>query len=170
MKKLIALIFTVLCINIHAQELKFAHVDSQMLFAQLPEKAQADSILQGEAKVLEDQLMVMRTDLEAKYNEYVEQRETMPELIRATKEKEIQDANQRLQSYQQLAQQTLAQKEQELLMPILEKYQKAIDAVGEEMGFVYIFDLSSQVVLFHSDKSVDVTPMVKAKLQQGGDL
>ena len=150
--------------SVSAQELKFAHIDSQKLVTELPEHQQAEATLQEEAKKLEDQLQIMNNDLQQKYEEYVNQRETMPDLIRATKEKEIQDANQRIQSYQQMAQQSLSQKEQQLLMPIIEKVQKAIDEVGVENGFIYIFDVSSQVVLYHSEQSVDAAPLVKAKL------
>lgn len=148
----------------NAQELRFAHIESQKLIAELPEKISADSAMQAEATKLQDQLVVMRTELEQKYKEYMEQRETMAEAIRAIKEKEITDANQRMETYQQIAQQTLAQKEQQLLTPIVEKFQNALKAVGEENGFIYIFDVSSQVVLYHSAASVDASEMVKAKM------
>lgn len=148
----------------NAQQLKFAHIDTQTLVSQLPEKIEAETKLQEEAKKLEDQLQVMNSDLQKKYEEYINERETLPELIRATKEKEIQDAGQRIESYTQMAQQSLAQKEQQLLGPIIEKVTAAIDAVGQENGFIYIFDTSSQVILYHSDQSVDAAPMVKAKL------
>lgn len=148
----------------NGQELKFGHLDVQKLVSELPEKLAAEKVLQEEAKKLEDQLKVMGADLEKKYTEYMAQRETLPDLIKATKEKEIQDADQRIQNYQNMAQQSIAQKEQQMLQPIIEKVQKAIDTVGEENGLIYIFDISSQVVLYHSDKSVDTAPMVKAKL------
>ncbi len=149
-----------------AQEYKFAHVDGQKIISELPERVAANETLQAEATKLEEQLRVMQSDLETKYNEYLAERETMNELIRATKEKEIQDANQRMQNYQQLAQQQLAQKEQQLLMPIIEKYQKALEEVGQENGYIYIFDVSTQVVLYHSEQSVDVSDLVSAKMQQ----
>jgi len=44
------------------------------------------------------------------------------------------------------------------------KVQKAIDEVGQEQGLIYIFDISTQVVVYHSDKSIDCAPLVKAKL------
>ncbi len=150
--------------NVSAQDLKFGHVDVQKLVASLPEKIKADKDLQSEAKKLQDQLTVMQTDLEKKYNEYLAQRDSLPELIRSTKEKEIQDYDQRMQQYSQMAQQSLSQKEQKLLQPIIEKVQKAIDAVGVEQGVIYIFDISSQVVIYHSDKSIDCAPFVKTKL------
>jgi outer membrane protein len=147
-----------------AQELKFGHISMQELIMELPDKVEADQKLQAEAQILQDRMRVMSEEHERKFREYIAQRETMPELIRTTMEKEIQDIEQRLQNYQTMAQQTLSRKEQELYQPILEKIQRAIDAVGQENGFIYIFDLSSQVVLYHSDKSVDCGPLVKAKL------
>lgn len=154
----------VVAVAANAQELKFAHIDTQALISSLPEHQAAQTQLQDEAKKLEDQLTVMSNDLQQKYEDYMTKRDSLPDLIRATKEKEIQDAQQRIQSYQQMAQQSLSQKEQQLLTPILERVQNALDEVGKENGFVYIFDLSSQVVLYHSEQSVDAAPLVKAKL------
>lgn len=166
MKKILSLLAVALSatVAIEAQDLKFAHIDTQNLISTLPEQIAAQTTLQEEAKKLEDQLNVMNTDLQQKYEDYMTKRDSLPDLIRATKEKEIQDASQRIQSYQQMAQQSLSQKEQQLLYPILEKVQNAINEVGKENGFVYIFDISSQVVLFHSENSIDAAPLVKAKL------
>ncbi len=150
--------------NAMAQDLKFGHIDIQELVSTLPDKLEADKKLQTESQKLQQNLTVMRQELETKYNDYLEKRDSLPDLIRATKEKEIQEINDRLQQFNQLAQQNLQQQEQQLLQPIIEKVQKAIDAVGAENGFIYIFDTSSRVVIYHSDKSVDVSELVKAKL------
>jgi len=147
-----------------AQDLKFGHVNIQQMVAELPDKVAADKELQAEATKLQEQLQVMQQDLQTKYNDYMAQRDTLPDLIRATKEKEIQDYEQRMQQYSQMAQQSLGQKEQQLLQPIIMKVQKAIDEVGQEQGLIYIFDISTQVVVYHSDKSIDCAPLVKAKL------
>lgn len=161
---LIAIAALTLTIAANAQELKFGHINSQEVLADMPDKLAAEKTLQDEASKLEEQLKIMSNDLQQKYEEYINKRDSLPELIRATKEKEIQDADQRIQSYRQMAQQSLAQKEQQLLGPIIEKVQKAIDEVGTENGFVYIFDLGSQIILYNSPQSVDVAPLVKAKL------
>jgi len=147
-----------------AQELKFGHINIQQLIVGLPEKVTADNAIQAEAKVLQDRRTIMQEEAERKYKEYLEQRETMPELVRATMEREIQDIQQRLENYDTLAQQNLNKKQQDLYQPILEKVQKAIDAVGQEKGLIYIFDISTQVVLYHSTASLDCEVFVKAKL------
>jgi len=162
-------LFLVVCLFlsstvVSAQDLKFGHINMQELIMELPDKVEADQKLQAEAKTLQDRMQMMREEHEKKFRDYIAERETMPELIRTTTEKEIQEIEQRLQNYQTMAQQSLSKKEQELYQPILEKVQQAVDAVGTEQGFIYIFDLSSQVVLYHSDKSIDCTAFVKAKL------
>src|SRR5690554_279005 len=117
---------------VQAQELKFGHINMQELIMELPEKADADKKLQAEAEVLQKRMQAMSEEHEKKFREYLEQRETMPELIRSSMEKEIQDIEQRLQNYQTMAQQTLQRKEQELYQPLLEKIQRAVDTVGQE--------------------------------------
>jgi len=163
-KILILIVFVALTGRVSAQELKFGHINIQQLVAELPEKKAADAQLQAEAQKLQDQLKVMSDDLEKKYADYMAQRDSLPDLIRATKEKEIQDLDTRIKQYNQMAQQTLAQKEQQLLQPIIQKVQNAIEEVGKEKGLIYIFDISSQVVVYHSDQSIDCGPFVQEKL------
>lgn len=147
-----------------AQELKFGHINVAQLIAGLPEKLQADQAIQAEAKLLQDRRNIMQEEAEKKFKDYLAQRETMPELVKATMEKEIQDIQQRIENFDMLAQQNLNKKQQDMYQPILEKIQKAIDEVGAEKGLIYIFDISSQVVLYHSSASLDCEPLVRAKL------
>lgn len=159
-----ALVMTLMTLGAQAQELKFAHIDSQKFIQELPEAIKAQADLQAEAAKLEDQIKVMNNELQQKYADYIQKRDSLPELIRVTKEKEIQDTQTRIQEFQQVAQMSLQQKEQQLLGPVLESYQKALQAVGKENGFIYIFDTTSQVILYHSEQSVDAAPLVKAKM------
>ena len=67
-----------------------------------------------------------------------------------------------MQTFQVSAQQNFQKKESELFQPIVEKLQKAIKDVGAEGKFIYIYEEAT--LLYRSDKSVDVTDLVKAKL------
>jgi outer membrane protein len=162
----VVLLISLSAVGTSAQELKFGHINVQKLISELPAKQDADKELQSEAKKLQSQLQVMSKELDEKYSAYMTQRDSLSDLIRSTREKELQDYDQRIQNFNKLAQQSLSKKEQDLLQPIIDKVQKAIQAVGEEQGFIYIFDISSQVVLYNSDKSVDCEEMVRAKLKE----
>lgn len=54
--------------------------------------------------------------------------------------------------------------QQELFAPVFKKANEAIDKLGKENGFTYIFDLSAGTVIFHSDATVDVLPLAKKAL------
>jgi outer membrane protein len=49
--------------------------------------------------------------------------------------------------------------------PIVEKAEKAVQTVGRENGYIYVFDVSKGSVIYvDTTKSTDITPLVKAKL------
>ena len=147
-----------------AQALKFGHVNSGQLIMELPDYIQAQKLMENEANLLQERRSIMQEEVQRKFTEYIEQRDGLPELIKATMEKDIQDLQQRLENYDMLAQQSLSKKQQDLIQPIFEKVYSAIEKVGDENGFFYIFDISTQIVLYHSDASIDCTQMIKAKL------
>ena len=63
------------------------------------------------------------------------------------------------------AQQELEKSWIEMLEPIAKKIDDAIKAVGQEGGYVYIFDLNAtQIPFINETYSTDVTATVKAKL------
>lgn len=143
---------------------KFGHVDSQALMAALPDVANVQKTMEAEYKSLETKLTTMQEDLKKMQDDYVKTAETLTPEARQAKEKALGEASQKVQNFYMLSQQQLKSKEQELYLPIMQKVQKAIDEVGEEQGFIYIFESSVGFTLFHSAKSVDVATLVKARL------
>jgi outer membrane protein len=129
----------------------------------MPEKETASKAVEEYAKTLETQLQALNAELEQKYADYTANSETYSPSIKQMKEEELGNLQQRIQAFQTRAQQDLQNKEQELLTPIYEKIQNAIKAVGEEKGFIYIFDVST--LLYYSAESIDCTEDVKLKLQ-----
>ena len=87
----------------------------------------------------------------------------MSNIIKQTKEREIQDLQTRIETFNQQAQQDLADKENELTAPVIEKAKKAVEAVAKENGYTYIFN-SSQGMLLYADPGDDITTLVKKKL------
>ncbi len=143
---------------------KFGHINSQELLSTLPERESAEKEIEEYANKLETQQKSMQDELNSKYEEYLAQRDSYTDLVKATKEKDLQDIQQRIATFNQVAMQDLQKKEGELIKPIIEKVQKAIEEVGKENGYTYIFDLSNRTVVYVSDQSEDVTLLVKKKL------
>ena len=106
----------------------------------------------------------MREEYYAKVKEFQEKQATMPESIKSARQSEIAEIEQRISTFNQTASADLQKKQQELFTPVVDKVKKAINEVGTENGYLYIFDLSTQSIIYQSPKSNDVTPQVKKKL------
>ncbi|MCA1745690.1 MAG: OmpH family outer membrane protein [Bacteroidales bacterium] len=147
-----------------AQDLKFGHVNVADIVLLMPEYKNISTVMEAETKTLEAQLASMREELQKIEIEYENSYETYTPEQREAKEGEYAAMQQRVQEFYAGAQQSLQTKQQELQVPVLDKLRDAIEVVGEEKGFLYVFEINSGLTLFQSDKSEDITPFVKAKL------
>ncbi len=150
--------------TLNAQDLKFGHIDSRELLMSMPESDSAQAKIQKLAEDYEQQMEEMQVELNKKYDDYLQNRETYTNLIRQTKEADIQEMQQRIANFEQMAQQDLQNQQSELMRPILEKANRAVREVAEENGFIYIFDVGSGNPVYWSEQSIDVMPLVKTKL------
>jgi outer membrane protein len=168
MKKLLGIILIAVLVsasNVFAQkDYKFGHINSNELLSVMPERDSARIEIQSYSQMLQQEMEAMQVELQTKYTTYMEKQETYSDLVRQSKEQEIQEMQQRIQSFQQTAQQDLQQKEAELFQPIMDKAQAAIEKVAKANGFTYIFDLGAGGVLYFSEQSTDILPLVKKEL------
>ncbi|RIH66799.1 OmpH family outer membrane protein [Mariniphaga sediminis] len=164
MKLFVLLIFATATISATAQNLKFGHIDLQALVQLMPERATAETDFNNFQTELEDVLGEMQQNYQQKLAELEQLGEDASEVRRNAKITELQEIQQRVQNYQVTANQQLQQKQAELLQPVFDKAEKAIEEVAQEQGLLYVFDVGSRVVLYKSNQSVDLLPLVKQKL------
>ena len=143
---------------------KFAHINSQDLLGMMPESDSAQAALQRLQQTYSDQFDEMQVEFNKKYQTYLENRDAYTALIRQTKESELTEMQSRIDQFQQTAAQDMQNKRSDLLAPILDKANKAIKAVAEDNGFIYVFDVSQGNPVYFSDQSMDILPLVKDKL------
>lgn len=147
---------------VQAQTLKFAHIDSQALIQAMPETTAAQKTLEETAKGLEDQLTTMQKEFQTKLAEYTQKGDSLSDIVRQAKEEDLHNLQQRIQTFNQNAQQKLQQKQSELMQPVFAKANENIEAVAKEQGVIYVFDANA--VLYKSNDSIDLLPLVKKKL------
>ena len=163
MKKILLLSLTLLISISSFSQNKFGYIDSQELLMLMPERKTAETEVANFAKSLEAQLGSMTAEYQQSVQEYQANEPTFSDLVKQDKVAEITGLEQRIQSFQQNAQQSLQTKEQELLEPILAKARKAIEDVANEGNFTYIFDKSSGNILY-AKESENVIALVRKKL------
>jgi outer membrane protein len=161
-------LFTILCIasiglTLSAQS-KIGHINSQELLAAMPQTDSAQKKLEKIANEHDLALEEMSVEFNKKLEDFNAKYNTLSDLVRASKEAELQDLQKRVQTFQQTAEQDLQKKRYELFQPIQDKAVKAVNAVAKEKGFTYILDSGTGVVVYISDNAEDILPLVKAKL------
>ena len=110
------------------------------------------------------EMKTMEDEFQKKYADYIAQQDSMTENIKLRRTQDLQDIQQRVENFSQVARQDMDKKQQELLAPIQEKLRNAIKAVGDEKGYAYIIDNNPGIVLYTGNAAIDATPLVKAKL------
>ncbi len=145
------------------KNIKLGHINSNELMQIMPGRDSAQAALQKEVEALQAELETMNKEFETKYNDYVAKRDQLSELIRKTKESDLQNMRARIEESQTNAQKLLEERQEALLKPIVDRAKKAIEEVGKENGYTYIFDSGIGTVLYSQD-SDDIMPLVKKKL------
>jgi outer membrane protein len=146
--------------------LKLGHIDSQALFTSMPESDSAQKKLERSAQQMQSTLEQLQVEFNKKYEEYTKLSgdNTTSDLILRTKEDELQSLQQRIQTFQQQAEQDISAQRTTLFKPIQEKAINAVNQVAAENGFTYIFDKAGGALVYTAPESQDILPLVKAKL------
>jgi outer membrane protein len=149
-----------------AQAAKFGHLNLGNLLDEMPARKAADTELQAYREQLGKKAMEMSEKLKAEVQVLYKQMEegTISQLQIQEKQKELQAEQQALQKYEQESVANMEKKRRELLGPILEKVQKAIDEVAKENSYTFVFDTSVMNAVLFAEDSDDILPLVKKKL------
>ncbi|MBQ5394087.1 MAG: OmpH family outer membrane protein [Alistipes sp.] len=147
--------------SLYAQ--KLGRIDTNDIIVSMPEMKELQTNMEAFAKDLNDNLETIQVEFNTKFQDYQKNMNTLSDAVRQIKEKELQDLRQRIIEYQQMAQQEIQKKEQELSAPIMEKAKAAIDAVSKAGGYLAVFETGS-MIYFDAVNMTDITPLVKKEL------
>lgn len=169
MKKIIGIIAFIVLLGFSqsavAQTFKFGHINSQELMVAMPEYADALAEMDSLTTVLQNDYELQTVEYNNKYDKYLKEQSTLTTLVRQTREQELTDMQLRINNFQTQASTTITDKQNELMGAITTKAQKAIQDVGKENGFTFVYDTASGAVGYVDEtKSTNVLPLAKAKL------
>ena len=128
-----------------------------------PMLASAQSIKIG---VVDTQKLM--TDLRAEAQKKLEEFQTLaqdastPDAVKERRAKELDEFSQKLSEFEQMAQQDLQKQQQEILGPVLNNVQQAIQSVGKEGNYTLIQETGA--LLYFGAPAEDITEQVKARL------
>jgi outer membrane protein len=155
------------------------YTDYELIIVQMPEYRQLQQTLQQQAETDQEELAAMEQNIQQKFAEYQEQSGVLSPEARQTREQEIVQLQTELQQDQQRRLQALDRRQNELLQPLLEQLQTAINAVADRRGLELVLSsrvATEPVILFAGENyTTDITAEVMSELgismtqtQQGG--
>lgn len=139
------------------------YTDSDIFVPKLPEYPQAQQSLQQ----INDQLRIplddLAADLQARLSRYEKQKALLSAESRSVREQELTELQKELENKTTAAEQQYQQKQNDLLRPMLDKVQKAIDAVAEEKGLAIVIKAGS-LLYVDDQQAVNITTEVALRL------
>lgn len=164
LKKLMIVAMLLIPMLASAQTLKIGLVDVDEIVQKLPDTAEAQNKLAETSKKYEDEYAKLNDEMKRRYDELEQMADDELPAIRERKIKDFQEYQLKIQQFEQSATQELARYQQELMTPIYQKVNNAVQSVGQEGGFSLIQAKISQMTLYYAAPVEDITNEVKAKL------
>ncbi len=164
------MLFVLLSLSMNAFAQKIGYVNSQQIMAQYKEAQDAQEQLdkinrewEAEGRELQTQFQELGQQLESQSLLLSEERQ-------AEKQAELQALYQKIQQFQNEKwgqNGEFFRKQDEIMKPIIDKINAAIQKVGEEERYDFIFDTVAGNIVYVSDNSNDLTEFVIEELEKG---
>lgn len=166
--KILLVVLVMLGVQVNAQNdlQKIGYTSTEYILSLLPVAKQIERDLRDYNDQLASQLQAKEQTFQTKLSDYQRNGGTMTDLVRKDAERELQSMNAGLEQFKQDAQNSLMQKQQQLLNPVLEDIRVAIEEVANEHQFTHIINTSSSGVdiLLFAKPEYDISNLVLAKL------
>lgn len=107
--------------------------------ANMPEMSEVQRKLRKEAKQQQQELQQERKKLRKKMQQYQQQQSLLSDSAKSQRRRELRQQQQELQKSSQQRQQQLQKRERELMQPLLEDLQNAIETVSSEKDLDMVF-------------------------------
>ena len=150
-KLTLAVVFVMGATSLFAQ--KFGRINTQEVISVMPEMKEMQTNIEAYSKDLQESMENIVVEYNNKYQEFNKNFSTMSDAVR------------QLNDFEQVAQQDLQKRYNELLAPIIDKAKAAIDKVATAGSYLAVFDTSTgSLAYFDEAMLTDLAPAVKKEL------
>ena len=149
-----------------AQQVKIGYTNTDYIISQMPEAKQIDSQVRAYEKQLSNKLQLTAQGLQQEFQKFQQEAQNMTEEARDSRARELEEMRNQLQQDQVEAEASLQRKQIELLQPVFDKIQGAIDKVAADNGYTYVFssDAGSMPILLHAPDEDNISDLVLKEL------
>ncbi|MBN2417095.1 OmpH family outer membrane protein [bacterium] len=144
-------------------QLKIGYVDTQLIMSQYKPALDAQKKLETAQKSAADESQRMQEDIISKQKRLEQQSLLLSDEKKREQSQELQVLYQQWQEFGMRKEQELSDLQNELMKPIIESINEAIQAVGKEEGCDYVLEA---VNLLYANEKHELTKQVQTKLGQ----
>lgn len=164
MKKIFAIAAMALLTFSAAQaQMKIGHVNFVELVQLAPEADSARETLATLQKDAESTYQDMIDEYQNKLSQYQSKSASWTAAVKESKEKELMQIQTNIQEFQQSITQELQTKQNELMAPLYDKAQEAVNKVAKAQGIAVVFD-SGSALYFDDALTVDLTKAARKEI------
>jgi len=167
MRKLFLLTLVILASSAFVKAQTFGYVNTDKILERIPEYNNAQQQIDRLKKQYEAQIDAELKVVESMYNQYQTEKQTLSGSQREMREGEIikkERAAKELQKTFFGQEGALSKKSVELLTPIKDRVQAAIEKVAVEGGIILVFDIATAQGIIYNNPANDLTPKILKKL------
>lgn len=175
--RIAVILFFSIVLNLQAQaqsnnsELKIGYVNPQSILANMPEMRAVQQRLQNFTARKQQELSTLEQEFQRQVAEYQQKVGVISADAQQQEEARLGQLQQELLQSQEVAEQELAQRRDELVGPLLEQIGAAIEAVAQKQGLSYVLNTTTSsgdmIILYASEDfraKFDITQSVMEEL------
>lgn len=145
-----------------------AHINQQAILESMPERQQAQKELQKFQQQLQSKIQEMRKEYQSKMTELQEKEGELTETEKEMMQDELTSLQQRIQKAQRSAQEDIQKQREELLTPIKDKIDRAVEKVAKDEGYTYVLYERSLPYSGGEDLTAEVKKELEKQSSSGG--
>ncbi|MBP6386341.1 MAG: OmpH family outer membrane protein [Pseudarcicella sp.] len=161
-------VFALLSVSESSAQNKIGYINVDYILMQLPESKGVEAELKSTQQQYDNIYQSKVKEFQEKLADYEKNGATMDDVIKADKEKQLQNLKQSIEEVGQNSQQSLQKKQVQLLQPLLKKIEDNMHIVAKENGYAYVFNSDAgqgtTPILLHAPDDANISDLILLKL------
>jgi outer membrane protein len=150
-------------------QIKIGYANPARVLSSLPEVEEVDQQIQALIEQSDEELAAKATELQSVFTNYESNMNNLSEQERVTREEELMEMNQQFEQDRESMMNNIRQRRSELMTPIIEKMNNAMEEIAAEMELDLILNEGTStgdaIVFFANSEELDITDRIIERIQ-----
>ncbi|MCH2448958.1 MAG: OmpH family outer membrane protein [Gracilimonas sp.] len=150
-------------------QVKIGYANPARVLSALPEVEEVDQQIQALIEQSDEELATKATELQSIFTNYESNMNNLSEQERVIREEELMEMNQQFEQDRESMMNNIRQRRSELMTPIIEKMNTAMESIAAEMELDLILNEGTStgdvIVFFANSEQLDITDQIIERIQ-----